>query len=197
MSRSSARRTGGRQARRKQQKSNTPLIIVGAGILIIVLVAAGLALSRGSAAQIGEQIEAVDPPPNQHINSVDAPHATYTTNPPTFGEHYINPANGGVYTQPLPDEITVHNLEHGYVIIHYRQDLDQATVGQLTSLARELQQLNPCLLMEPRATDKLTEPIAMTAWNWLLRLDSYDPDKIRAFFRAHVGRGPEQVCHPL
>ena len=197
MSRSSARRTGGRQIRRKPQKNNTPLIIGGGVILVIVLVAAGLALSRGSAAQIGQQIEAVEPPPSQHINNVTDPHPTYTTNPPTFGYHYVTPAGAGIYTEPLPDEVTVHNLEHGFVVIHYRQNLDQATVTQLTSLARELQQQNPCILMEPRATDKLTEPLAMTAWNWLLKLNSYDPDSIRAFFRAHVGHGPEAFCKPL
>jgi uncharacterized protein DUF3105 len=197
MSRSSARRTGGRQIRRKPQKNNMPLIIGGSVLLVIILVAAGLALSRGSAAQIGQQIEAVDPPPSQHINNVTDPHPTYTTNPPTFGYHYVNPAGAGIYLEPLPDEITVHNLEHGFVIIHYRQDLDQATVTQLTSLARELQQQNACILMEPRATDKLEGPIALTAWNWLLKLPSYDPDSIRAFFRAHVGHGPEQFCKPL
>jgi hypothetical protein len=196
MSRSSARRSGGRQARRKQQ-NNTPLIIGGGVILVIILVAVGLALSRGSGSQVGQQIEAGVPPPNQHIQNLTDPYPTYTTNPPTFGYHYVQPSGAGIYTEPIPDEITVHNLEHGFVIIHYRQDLDQNTLGQLTTLARELQQQNPCIIMEPRPTDKLQEPIAMTAWNWLLKLPSYDPDAIRSFYRGHVGRGPEAFCKPL
>jgi Protein of unknown function (DUF3105) len=192
MSRSTARRAGGRQARRQpQRKSNTPLIVGGVIALLIVLVGAGLFLS-GGAAQVGQQIEPQDPAAGQHIQNVTDPHPTYTSNPPTSGYHFVTPANPGVYTQPIPDEVTVHNLEHGFVVIHYRQNLDQATVGQLTTLARELQQQNPCIILEPRAVDKLDVPIAMTAWNWLLKLQSYDAASIRAFFRAHVGRdGPE------
>ena len=54
MSRSSARRAGGRQARpHPQRKSNTPLIIGGVVVLLAVLVGAGLFLSNGGAAQVG------------------------------------------------------------------------------------------------------------------------------------------------
>ena len=197
MSRSSARRAGGREIRRQQRKSNTPLIIGAVVVVLIVLVVAGLALAGGGATNRGQQVEAQEPPAGQHIQNLTDPHPTYTSNPPTSGWHYVTPANPGVYTQPLPDEQTVHNLEHGFVVIHYRQNLDQATVSQLTALARELQQQNPCMILEPRANDKLDVPIAVTAWNWLLKLQSFDAASIRAFFRAHVGHGPEQVCAPL
>ncbi len=198
MSQSSARRASGRQARRKpQQKSNMPLIVGGVIALVVVLVVLGLLLSGGGTAQVGQQIEPQAPAAGEHIQNVTDPHPTYTSNPPTAGYHFVTPANPGVYTQPLPDEVTVHNLEHGFVVIHYRQDLDQATVGKLTTLTRELQQQNPCVILEPRAVDKLEVPIAMTAWNWLLKLPSYDDAQIRAFFKAHIGRGPEQVCRPL
>ena len=198
MSQSSARRASGRQARRKpQRKSNTPMIVGGVIALVVVLVILGIVLSGGGAAQIGQQIEPQTPPQGQHIQNVTDPHPTYTSNPPTYGYHFVSPANPGVYTQPIPDEVTVHNLEHGFIIIHYRQDLDAATVTQLTTLTRELQQQNSCVILEPRAVDKLEVPIAMTAWNWLLKLPSYDPTSIRAFFKAHIGRGPEAVCRPL
>jgi Protein of unknown function (DUF3105) len=198
MSQSSARRASGRQARRQpQRKSSTPLIIGGVIALLVVLVGAGLFLSNGGAIQVGQQIEPQAPAAGQHIQNVTDPHPTYTTNPPTSGYHFVTPANPGVYTQPIPDEVTVHNLEHGFIVLHYRQDLDQATVSQLTSLTRELQQQNPCVILEPRAVDKLDVPIALTAWNWLLKLPNYDAASIRAFFKAHVGRGPEAVCRPL
>jgi hypothetical protein len=173
------------------------MLIVGAVVgVVVILVIAGLLL-RGTGAQVGQQVETGVPIANQHIQNLTDPHPTYTSNPPTSGWHYVNTAPPGVQTQPLPDEMTVHNLEHGFVVIHYRQDVDQATVGQLTTLARELQQLNPCVILEPRPTDKLDVPIAATAWNWLLKQPAYNPDELRAFFRAHVGRGPEAVCKPL
>ena len=39
----------------------------------------------------------------------------------------------------------------------------------------------------------LDTPIAVTSWNWLLKLNAYDADQIRSFFRQHVNNGPEQV----
>jgi hypothetical protein len=198
MSQSSTRRAGGREIRRQKRKSNTPLIIGAVVGVVIILVIAGLALGRsGGTAQVGEQIQAGEPPAGQHIQNLTDPHPPYNSNPPTSGWHYVTTAPPGVQTQPLPDEMTVHNLEHGFVIIHYRQNLDQPTVDLLTSLARELQQQNPCLILEPRAVDKLDVPVAVTAWNWMLKQQSYNAAAIRAFFKAHVGRGPEQVCQPL
>jgi hypothetical protein len=174
-----------------------PMIVGGAIGLVVVLVVLGIVLSGGGAAQVGQQIEPQAPAAGEHIQSVTDPHPTYTSNPPTSGFHFVSPANPGVYTQPLPDEITIHNLEHGFILIHYRQDLDQATVAQLTTLTRQLQQENPCVILQPRAVDKLETPIAMTAWNWLLKLPSYDEASIRAFFKNRIGRGPEAVCRPL
>ncbi len=44
--------------------------------------------------------------------------------------------------------------------------------------------------MEPRAVDNLPDAtIAMTAWNWMLKLNSFDANQIRTFFEGHVGRG--------
>lgn len=197
MSQSATRRATGRQAqRRKAPKSNMPLIIGGVVGLIVIMVAAGLVLSRNSTPIAGEEQFAnqVPAPANPHIvNPTDA-HPAYNSNPPTSGWHTGgNIGPWGVTTQPLADEITVHNLEHGGVIIHYRQDLDQATVDQLTALTRQLQQQSPCVLLLPRPTDKLDKPIAVTAWTWLVKLDTFDATTITNFFRKHVNQGPEQV----
>lgn len=198
MSQSSARRTSGRGIQGKsRKKSNTPLIIGVVVGIVIIMIAAGLALSnRSGGVSLNQQQFAnqVPAPNNPHIvNPTDA-HPAYNSNPPTSGWHTGgNIGPWGVTTQPIPDEITVHNLEHGGVIIHYRQDLDSATVDQLTTLTRQLQQQSPCVLLIPRPTDKLDKPIAVTAWTWLMKLDSFDASAITAFFRQHVNQGPEQV----
>jgi len=198
MSQSSARRTSGREIQRKSsKKTNTPLIIGIVVALVIVMVAAGIALSRsGSGVSLNEQQfpNQVPSPANPHIVNVTDQHPPYNSNPPTSGWHTGgNIGPWGVTTQPIPDEITLHNLEHGGVIIHYRQDLDAATVDQLTTLARQLQQQSPCILLIPRAGDKLDKPIAVTAWTWLMKLDSFDAAAIGTFFRKHVDQGPEHV----
>ncbi len=130
-----------------------------------------------------------------HLEQVDSPHPPYNSNPPTSGWHFggaiLTP---GRYTQPVPDTITVHSLEHGMVIIHYRADVEPAVIEQLTTLARELQRKNPCVILLPRPTTALDPPIAVTAWTYFLELGAVDVPAIAAFYREHVGRGPEQVC---
>ncbi|HNP88475.1 MAG TPA: DUF3105 domain-containing protein [Kouleothrix sp.] len=197
MSQSAARRASGRHAQRnKAPKSNMPLIIGGVAALIILMIAVGLSLSRNTVSVPGEQQFAnqVPAPADPHINRATDAHPAYNSNPPTSGWHTGgNIGPWGVTTQPLADEITIHNLEHGGVIIHYRQDLDQATVDKLTALTRQLQQQSPCVLLIPRPTDKLDKPIAVTAWTWLIKLDTFDATAITNFFRKHVNQGPEQV----
>ena len=197
MSQTAARRASGRRAQQKRApRSNMPLIVGGVVALIVIMVAAGLVFSRGGGSVPGEQQfpNQVPAPGNPHIvNPTDA-HPAYNSNPPTSGWHTGgNIGPWGVTTQPLPDEITLHNLEHGGVIIHYREGLDQATVDQLTTLTRQLQQQSPCVLMLPRPADKLDKPIAVTAWTWLVKLDAFDANTITSFFRKHVNQGPEQV----
>jgi hypothetical protein len=198
MSQSSARRTSGREIQRKSsKKTNTPLVIGIVVAVVIIMVAAGIALSRGGGGgSLNEQQfpNLVPPPTSPHIAEVTSPHGPYNSNPPTSGWHYGGGTGPwGVTTQPIPDELTVHNLEHGGVIIHYRQDLDAATIQQLTTLTRQLQQQSPCILLIPRPTDKLDKPIAVTAWTWLMKLDSFDAAAIGGFFRKHVDQGPEHV----
>jgi hypothetical protein len=198
MSQSSVRRSSGRQVQRKKANSNRNLIIAAAVGVVVILLAAGLTLSRSGGGNIEGQQQfpnQVPAPGNPHITNPTDPHPAYNSNPPTSGWHTGgNIGPWGVSSLPIADEITLHNLEHGGVIVHYRQGLDQATVDQLTTLTRELQAQSPCILLLPRPADKLQDaPIAVTAWTWLLKLDTVDTAKIQSFFRAHVDQGPEKV----
>lgn len=193
-SRTVPQRKSGRQANRRQKKRNMRTLIglVVGGLLVLSL--AGLLVARLITPAVpGEERIA-----NQgagHITNVTDPHTPYNSNPPTSGIHIGGgTAPWGVMGQALPDEQTVHNLEHGGVIFHYRQGLDQVTVDQLTTLAHDLQRQNPCILLQPRAADKIAAPIAVTAWNYLLELQRFDGDTLTKFFQTHVGRGPEAVC---
>src|SRR5438093_3047791 len=50
----------------------------------------------------------------------------YSVTPPIGGDHSARWMNCGVYSQPVPSERAVHNLEHGAVWITYRPDLPAA-----------------------------------------------------------------------
>lgn len=117
--------------------------------------------------------------------------ATYSTNPPTSGEH-AGPVPTGVYQEPLPDEATVHNLEHGHVIVHH-DGLPEETLTQIEATVRA----DPVqMLMLPRPD--MDHVLALTAWRVIQVCDELPEDPIetvRAFVRANrdSGLAPESV----
>jgi len=80
----------------------------------------------------------------QHLAPGDPP-PSYGTTPGTSGNHAASPVTGiQVLDSPVDPALEtqlVHNLEHGYVIMYYRQDGEQAlaqnVVNALADLARE------------------------------------------------------------
>ncbi len=133
-----------------------------------------------------------------HTRSLVEAHPDYNSNPPTSGWHYggdwLQPQ---VYEQAQPDELMVHSLEHGMVVIHYREGLEQATVAKLVDLTGRLNQQSACAVLVPRPAARLDVPIAVTAWANLLELRAFDEQAITAFFVKHVGQAPEKICKPL
>ncbi len=124
---------------------------------------------------------------NTHVS--DGQKVTYSTTPPTSGSHYGNPAPWGIKDSQLADETTVHNLEHGGIVIAYSQ-LSPDDLSKLKTLVRQLTggQYRK-ILLEPY--DKLTDAkIAVSAWTWQLKLASFEESQIVKFVRAHY-QGPD------
>lgn len=118
--------------------------------------------------------------------------ATYNSNPPTSGAHYEVAVQLGIYSRAPADESLVHNLEHGGIIVSYNSDrIQKQSLDQLKSLARELSKTNSRIIVTPRAN--LDTVIALTAWRYLQKLNGYNPQAIKAFYNAHIARGPECV----
>ncbi len=118
----------------------------------------------------------------------DSPRPEYNSNPPTSGDHWAQPANWGIYEQPIADQQLVHNLEHGGIWISYRDPSDTELIGQLKSIADDY---SLKVIMTPRAQDD--SRIAVAAWGRLLKLENFDENQIRGFISAFINRGPEQV----
>lgn len=108
-------------------------------------------------------------------------HAPYNMSPPTSGWHYDRWASWGIKTEPLPEELFIHNMEHGGVILHYNcPDGCPDEVAQMEEIVRRTDEtiLMPNPGMESR--------FALTAWNWILTMDEYDDNQARDFVRSHL-----------
>ncbi len=117
----------------------------------------------------------------------------YNSDPPTSGPHLPTWSDWGVFTQPVQNELQVHNLEHGGIVIQYdcSQGCAQA-VNNLSAYARRYSaQQFTGILLAPRSNLPEGSRIAVTAWTHRLLLKSFDRTKIEQFITAYIGKGPE------
>jgi hypothetical protein len=115
-------------------------------------------------------------------------HPAYTSNPPASGWHYAGTAPWGFHNGELPDELLIHNLEHGGIWITYKDDQDASVVDPLVALAREFPRK---LVVTHRP--KNDSPLAVVAWGRLMTLDRYDRAAIVDFYNRFKNKGPEFV----
>ena len=114
-------------------------------------------------------------------------HPSYNSTPGTSGWHYdvpLAPARWGMHDEPIVDEILIHNLEHGYVNVHYDcPDGCDDLVESLAALVEEGVERGAKLLMAPYPD--MDARIALTAWTFIDKFDEFDEDRIRDFVSAH------------
>ena len=114
---------------------------------------------------------------------------SYGTTPPTSGDHWDTPAGWGSYDRQQPNERTVHNLEHGGIVVSYN-GLTPDDEKQLKAVVSQLRSGTfRKILIQPYPTLNDAK-IAVTAWSWLLKLQTVDETQIVQFVRAHTD-GPE------
>lgn len=174
---SRARRRVAREAERRQRKRRRWLFR-GVGILT-ALVIGGL-VYRGLTKEYPGQ--AVPTLGNEHVSSVETPHQPYNTRPPTSGPHLPSLASWGIHAQPIPDELQVHNLEDGGVLVQYNcrdcHDLI-ATLEAIVSRYPDRVILAPYPKMDVR--------IALTAWGRIDAFPDVDEQRIVRFIEAYRG----------
>ena len=178
---------------RKEQRRKR--MLVGAAVVVVaaVLIALVLFFVRPPASAQGRQVPIEGN--RQHV-----PQGTpinYRNRPPSSGDHYDQPAGYGVSEREIATGNWVHTLEHGGIVVLYRPDLCDATcVSQL----RDTYNSAPTSALFPGIRKMVVTPyndmdhaIAAVAWGWVDEMDQVDKDRILAFYRAHVDRGPEQA----
>lgn len=174
-----------RVARRRQRT-----LWIGSGILALALIAAGVLLAARQASQPlpGESVPIQG---QQHVLPGEM-HPPYNSDPPTSGWHYTDTLEAGFHEQPVPDELLVHNLEHGHIVIAYdcSKLADCETVkAQLRGIVGRFNSWKVTVVPRQNAD----AAIALTAWGRMDKLDHFDEGRIVAFVNAWRDRGPERT----
>ena len=166
-----------RAAQRKRRATRTIVLVGGAVILMILLVSWS---AINAANRPGEPVPDLG---NMHIEEGTSSPIPYNSTPPTSGPHYGSLARWGVHSEPIPDELVVHNLEDGGVGLWYNcSDGCPELVSQLESVVEDYHEgvlLAPYPGMETR--------IALTAWTRLDQFNDFDQERIERFIRAFRG----------
>lgn len=168
-------------ARRRQKRIRQITIIAVA--LVALLGTSVLAYQRVTRDEPGQAVRDAG---RTHIAD-DARGTGYTSDPPTSGPHWASVAPWGVHQEPVPNELQIHNLEHGGVIMQYSCDDCPDIKAELEGLANSC---NVKLITAPRPD--MEHLIAVTAWNRILTLDEMDREQIVRFINAWADKGPER-----
>jgi hypothetical protein len=109
--------------------------------------------------------------PDEGRTHVDQP-PTYGTRPATSGPHFAGPLppDPRVYDQPFDATVefrAVHNLEHGYVLIYYRQEGEGALDPSFVQALTELVEAEEEVILAPHPGLNEGTNLALTAWTRL------------------------------
>jgi hypothetical protein len=170
-------------AKRRRSKLLWWVLGITAAIVVIGLVVASVVFApkpaptydRGNSD--GSSIEGIETFQNT-ANHVEGA-VEYAQTPPAGGDHNAIWLNCGVYTQPVPNENAVHALEHGAVWVTY----DPAQVSDDDVAALEAQLPSTYTVLSPY--EGMDTPIALSAWNAQVKVDSADDERIEQFIRAY------------
>lgn len=164
------------------------LAVIGVALVGLLAVAAALLVrpQEPASAQVGQEVPIL---PSSHVPAGTRV-TTYNSDPPTSGPHWPQPQPWGIVTAAdPPDEIFVHNLEHGGIWISYRPDLDAATRAMLEAFARTYPE---AVVLAPRPRND--RPIILASWGRLLRMDAFDNGRMLAFLSANLNKSPEKLA---
>jgi hypothetical protein len=209
------KRTGPRHAAGTPPRRRLPLVAAAGAVVVLGAIVAGvLVLGGGSGADVGEDVRAAggtyrevearqNLPPDTPTHVSELPKGfKYNTEPPTSGLHFPSTILWGMYDSPVNRLRSVHNLEHGGIMIHYGPKVPEGTVAQL----REFYQDDPNgIVIAPLPT--LGNKISLAAWTFdlgrlnergyegegrLALMPRFDEEVFRTFVDEYRFEGPER-----
>ena len=120
-----------------------------------------------------------------------ASHDAYSTQPPTSGPRYAEPAPWGVHEAQIADETVVRNLEVGAVVFNYNLE-SEAEVTDLRQLVEALPGYPGCYVVHPYAGVPAGS-VTLTAWGWTQQVAGVDRFLIQTFATDHLNDGPQHL----
>ena len=208
------KRTGPRHPAAAQPRPRLPLFAAAGAVVVLAAIVVGvMVLGRGSGTDIADevraaggtyrQVEARDNlrPNMRHVTSLPKGFK-YNTNPPTSGLHFPSTILWGMYDGPVNRLRSVHNLEHGGLVIHYGPNVPNGTLEQL----RDFYQDDPtAIVIAPLSS--LGNKISLAAWTFdlgrlnergyegegrLAIMPRFDEEIFLAFVDEYRFQGPER-----
>lgn len=159
------------------------------GVAVILLIGYGLFLLAKAAGPKGEDFSVSHEIQGREHIANGSEHPPYNSNPPSSGWHYVEPARGGFYRNPIPDENVIHSLEHGDIWISYRKYISEEAKSILEEFAGQY------VVVSPREENEAD--ISLVSWG---RTDSFDVEegvvdeqRIKDFIIRYDNRGPEKI----
>lgn len=169
-------------------------VYIGLGVVTIAIVVGAAFFMGGQDKKQQEKIqkplmgEKIPDMGQIHVKQGES-HVAYNSNPPTSGPHTDDGVAGaGIHEKQVADELLVHSLEHGAVIVSYKADLPQ---NQVEKIKNAFNGASGKKIMVPRKN--LDVPVALTSWNYLLKLKTIDERQIQAFIETNNDRAPEKA----
>ena len=197
-----AERLAAAETARRRRAARNRALIAGGIIGVLTLITVTVINSRRSNERIVSQLEASGSCNYDTRTDSDAGtgrnHVTgdvrYEVDPPSGGNHNPSAASAGIFTQESkpPDSQIVHALEHGYVTIWHRPDLDADGIAELREVTGRYDR---DVLLVPRESLPPDRPVAATAWHRRLLCSEVDAAALDRFVSAYRNKGPEKVEH--
>jgi hypothetical protein len=160
------------------------------GAPLAALLVLGGRCAAGTAADAGRPV----PEEGREHVPVGTP-VTYGHHPPTSGPHWPTWTLWNVYTEEIPPEVWVHNLEHGGIVILYRCDQPcPSLVQQLRDVFATFPKTKWSHVRLVIAPDRqLRTRLAILAWGRIDEMEEFDRERLLRFYRERVDRGPEDM----
>ncbi len=117
---------------------------------------------------------------------------TYSSIPPTSGDHWPMWSRCGCFPVRIPDKRLVHNLEHGNVVVSFNLTTSEE-VGRLREALEDIDISADWGVS--RSYDGIPAgTVALAAWGFSDTMSGVMPERIRSFFEAFAGeQGPERI----